>query len=135
MILTSNHTNLAASTIGRVKSVFFALGEAAQKKLYTAEYVPSSPGEWGLIFALLSLAHAAVGIRPNCHEMAHGATRRSRHHRTTGSVQMPHRAAVWAALRCCFRSATGFRSHNPLKPYREAYYGPEGQQCTKERKP
>jgi hypothetical protein len=74
MIFTSKYTNLTAPTAGRGKRGFFALGEAAQKKLYTAEYVPSSAGEPGLIFSLLSLPHAAVGIPPSLPGMAHSGT-------------------------------------------------------------
>jgi hypothetical protein len=66
-------------------------------------------------------------------QMAHSATVCAGHHCTIGSIQMPHRLAIWAALRCSFRSATGFRSHNLLKPFIKTNYGPSGQQCIKEK--
>jgi hypothetical protein len=134
MIFTSKYTNLTAPTAGRGKRGFFALGEAAQKKLYTAEYVPSSAGEWGLIFALLPLPHAPVGIPPNFSRMAHSATGCSGHHRTTGSVQTPQTRAARAT------SASGsLRPHglqmgnNRMKPYRKVNHGPRGQRCIKEK--
>jgi hypothetical protein len=74
MIRTSNYTNLTASITGRGKRGLFALGEVAQKKLYTAEYVPSSAGEPGLIFTLLPLPLAAAGFPLSLPGMAHSAT-------------------------------------------------------------
>ena len=72
MIRTSNYTNLTASITGRGKRGLFALGEVAQKRLY-AEHVPSSTGELGSIFSLLSLALAAVGVPSNFPRMSHSA--------------------------------------------------------------
>jgi hypothetical protein len=95
MLITSNYTNLPASITGRGKRGLFALGEVAQKKLYTAEHIPSSPGEWGLIFALLPLPHAGAEIPPSLPGMAHSATVRASRHLTTGSAQRPHRATAW----------------------------------------
>ena len=135
MIFTSKYTNLTAPTAGRGKRGFFALGAAAQKKLYTAEYVPSSAGEPGLIFSLLSLAHAAVGILPNCPEMGHSASVRSGHHRTIDTAQISHRVAVWAISACSTRSPVRPQSRNLLKPYRKVNYGPKDKQCTRERRP
>ena len=124
---------ISAPTAGSVKSGFLAPGEAAQKKLYTAEHVPSATREWGLIFTLLPLPHAAAEIPPNLPGMAHSATVGGGHHCTIDTAQISHRVAVWAALRCSFRSATEFRSHNLLKPFIKTNYGPSGQQCIKEK--
>ena len=66
-------------------------------------------------------------------DVSRRATVRACHHCTIGSIQMPHRLAIWAALRCSFRSATEFRSHNLLKPYIKTNHGPSGQQCIKEK--
>jgi hypothetical protein len=132
MIFTSKYTNLTAPTAGRGKRGFFALGEAAQKKLYTAEHVPSSPGEPGLFFPLLPLPHAAAGIPPSLPGVAHSAEVGGGHHCTIDTSQISHRVAVWAALRCSFRSATGFRPHNRLKPFIKTNYGPKGQPSTRE---
>ena len=66
-------------------------------------------------------------------EMPHSATVRGGHHCTIDTAQISHRVAVWAALRCSFRSATEFRSHNLLKPFIKTNYGPSGQQCIKEK--
>ena len=74
MIGTSVSICLPAPIAGIGKNGFFAPGEVAQKKLYTVEYVPSSPGEPGLIFTLLPLALAAGGILPSLPGMAHSAT-------------------------------------------------------------
>jgi len=132
MIGTSKNINFNASAFKSDESGFFARGEAAQEKLYTVEYVPSSPGEWGLFFALLSLPHAAAGILPNCPEMAHSATVRVSHHRTTGNCKTAHRSAVWAPLASGSLRAAGPQTRNLLKPIRKVNYGPKSQQCTKE---
>lgn len=96
MIIASKHINLTAPTAGRGKRGFFAPGEAGQKKLYRAEHVSSWPGEPGLIFTLLSLAHAAAEIPPIFPGTGHSATVRSGHHRTTGNCKTTHRRATWA---------------------------------------
>jgi hypothetical protein len=96
MLITSKYISLTVPTAGRGKRGFFALGEAAQKKLYRAEYVPSRPGPGALFFPLLSLPHAPVGIPPNCREMPHSATVCSGHHRTTGNSQSSLRQATCA---------------------------------------
>ena len=120
MIFTSKYTNLTAPTAGRGKRGFFALGEAAQKKLYTAEHIPSSPGEWGLIFALLPLPHAGVEIPPSLPGMAHGATARSGHHHPTGNCKISSRSATWATSACS--------SPRPPGSERETHRNPWGMQ-------
>ena len=105
------------------KSGFFAPGEAAQKKLYTAEHVPSSPGEPGLIFPLLPLPHAAAEIPSNLPGMAHSAAVGASHHCTTGIAQTAQRRATWAISACSTRSPNGTQTHNLLNPYRKVYYG------------
>jgi hypothetical protein len=87
--------NLTVPTTKSGKSGFFAEGEAAQKKLYTAEHIPSSAGEWGLIFTLLPLALAAGGILPSLPGMAHSATVGGGHHHPTGNCKPSHRQGVW----------------------------------------
>ena len=134
MIFTSKYISLTAPTTGRVKRGFFTLGEAAQKKLYAVEYVPSLPGEWGLFFTLLSLAHAAVGIAPICPEMGHSATVCSGHHCTIDTAQISHRVAVWAASASGSLRPVRPQSQNLLKPYGNVNYGLKGQQGTRERK-
>ena len=135
MIFTSEYTNLTAPTAGSGKSGFFTLGVAAQKKLYTAEHVPSSPVEWGLIFTLLPLPHAAAGILPSLPETGHRAAGNSGHHRTTGTAQTAHRRPTWATSASGSIRAGGLQWHILMKPYTKAYYGPKGQQGTKERRP
>ena len=120
MIRTSNYTNLTASITGRGKRGLFALGEAAQKKLYTAEHVPSSAGEWGLIFTLLPLALAAGGILPSLPGMAHSATVRAGHHHPTGNCKPSHRQGVWTT------STSG--SVRPPGSERETHRNPWGMQ-------
>lgn len=63
------------------------------------------------------------------------ATVRACHHRTIGGSQAAHRCENRAALRCSFRSATGLKVCNQMKPYGKIYYGPQCQHCTRERKP
>ena len=67
-------------------------------------------------------------------DMGHSATVRSRYHCPTGSVQMPHRAAVWATSASGSLRAAGFQSQNLMKPYRKVNYGPKCRQGTKERR-
>ena len=120
MIFTSKHITRFAPAFKSDESGFFARGEAAQKKLYTAEYVPSSPGEWGLIFSLLPLAHAAVGIPPSLPGMAHSATVRAGHHHPTGNCKPSHRQGVWTT------STSG--SVRPPGSERETHRNPWGMQ-------
>ena len=126
---------ISAPTAGSVKSGFLAPGEAAQKKLYTAEHVPSATREWGLIFTLLPLPHAAAGILPSLPETGHRAAGNSGHHRTTGTAQTAHRRPTWATSASGSIRAGGLQWHILMKPYTKAYYGPKGQQGTKERRP
>ena len=135
MIFTSKYISLTAPTTGRVKRGFFTLGEAAQKKLYAVEYVPSLPREWGLFFTLLSLAHAAAGIPPSLPGMPHSATIRVSRHCTTGDFQTPQRSPAWATSASGSLRSVGFKADNQLKPYRKAFYGPQCRQCTRERRP
>ena len=135
MIFTSKYTNLTAPTAGRGKRGFFALGEAAQKKLYTAEYVPSSAGEPGLIFSLLSLPHAAVGIPPSLPGMAHSGTVRAGHHHPTGNCKTAHRRPPWATSAGSSLRPVRPQSRNLLKPYRKVNHGLKDKQCTKEINP
>jgi hypothetical protein len=130
MIRTSNYTNLTASITGRGKRGLFALGEVAQKKLYTAEHIPSSPGERGLIFPLLPLPHAAVGIPPNFSRMAHSAAFRIGHHHTTGNQQASDRRPTWAASACGSLRRDGIKMANWLKSFQEIYIGPSGANIT-----
>ena len=125
MIRTSNYTSLTASITGRGKRGLFALGEVAQKKLYTAEHIPSSPGEWGLIFALLPLPHAGVEIPPSLPGMAHSATVRASRHGTTGNCKTAHRRLPWTASVRCLLRRDGIKMTNWLKSYREIFYGPK----------
>ena len=134
MIFTLN-INLTAPTAGRGKRGFFAPGEAAQKKLYTAEHVPSSPGELGLFFPLLPLAHALVGIPPNFPEMAHSAAFRSGHHRTTGNSQTTHRRAPWATSAGSLLGPDCIQTSNPLKSFPKNILWSQSQLCTKENEP
>ena len=106
------------------------MGGDCPEKVYMVEHIPSSPGEPGLIFTLLPLAHAATGIPPNLPGMAHSATRRSGQHRTTGNPQMAHRWAVWAPLRQGSLRRT--QVHNLIKTYPKGSLWPKSQQCTKE---
>jgi hypothetical protein len=133
MIFTSRHINISAPTAGRVKSGFFAGGEAAQEKLYTAEYVPSSAGEPGLFFTLLSLHHAGVEIPPSLPGMAHGATVRASRHCTTGNCKTAHRRLPWATSARMSLLPTGSKTTNWLKPYGKANYGRNEQLSSKER--
>jgi hypothetical protein len=125
MIFTSKYTNLTAPTFGRVKSGFLAPGEAAQKKLYTAEHVPSATREWGLIFTLLPLPHAGAEIPTNCREMPHSAAVGGGITVPQGPPPMAHRALTWANSTCSTRSPNGTQTHNLLNPYRKVYYGPK----------
>ena len=144
MIRTSNYTNLTASITGRGKRGLFALGEVAQKKLYTAEHIPSSSGEWGLFFTLLSLAHAAAGIPPSLPGMPHSATIRVSRHCTTGTAQTDHRCGSWAtsasgSLRSCSLQMGMKRIYNhPLCPEMRASLNGEqlnglSKRCTRNR--
>lgn len=117
----------------RVKSGFFALGEAAQKKLGMDGHVPSSPGEGALIFALLSLPHAGAEIPTNCREMAHSATVRVSHHCTAGNCKTAHRRLPWATSARMSLLPTGSKTTNWLKPYGKANYGRNEQLSSKER--
>ena len=135
MIRTSNYTNLTASITGRGKRGLFALGEVAQKKLYTAEYVPSSAGEPGLIFTLLPLPLAAAGFPLSLPGMAHSATVGGGHHRHTGNCKPSHRHVTWAISACSTRSPVRPQSQNLMKPLRKVNYGPQCRQGTKERRP
>ena len=135
MIRTSKYTNLTASITGRGKRGLFALGEVAQKKLYTAEHIPSSSGEWGLFFTLLSLAHAAAGIPPNFPRMAHSVVFRIGHHHTTGDLQSAHRLESWAASTRNLSQVTGWPARAKLiEMVAKCKIWPQGQQCTRERK-
>ena len=133
MIFTSKYISLTAPTTGRVKRGFFTLGEAAQKKLYAVEYVPSLPREWGLFFTLLSLAHAAAGIPPSLPGMPHSATIRVSRHCTTGDFQTPQRSPAWATSVGGSIRAGGTQSRNLMKPYGKANYGRNEQLSSKER--
>ena len=126
---------ISAPTTGSVKSGFLAPGEAAQKKLYMAEHVPSATREWGLIFTLLPLPHAAAGILPSLPETGHRAAGNSGHHRTTGTAQTAHRRPTWATSASGSIRAGGLQWHILMKPYTKAYYGPKGQPGTRERRP
>jgi hypothetical protein len=130
MRYTSIHITSAVSPDGSVKSGFFALGEVAQKKLYTAEYVPSSAGELGLFFPLLSLPHAPVGIPPNFSRMAHSAAFRIGHQHTTGNQQASDRRPTWAASACGSLRRDGIKMANWLKSFQEIYIGPSGANIT-----
>ena len=135
MIEISQHITYAMFPDVSGESGFLAEGEAAPKKLYTAEHIPSSPGEGALFFPLLSLPHAAAGIPSICREMAHSATVHAGHHCTTGTAQTLHRRATWATSACSSLRPGGIKAHNLMKPFREAYYGPKSQPGTRERKP
>jgi hypothetical protein len=126
MRYTSIHITSAVSPDGSVKSGFFALGEVAQKKLYTAEHIPSSPGEWGLIFALLPLPHAGVEIPPSLPGMAHGATIHASHHCSTGNCKMSRRLTTWAPLHLQLPGpGLGLRKGNLSKSMEIQFYGPK----------
>jgi hypothetical protein len=126
---------ISAPTAGSVKSGFFAPEKAAQERLYAAEHVPSATREWGLIFTLLPLPHAAAGILPSLPETGHRAAGNSGHHRTTGTSQTAHRRPTWATSASGSIRAGGLQWHILMKPYTKAYYGPKGQPGTRERRP
>jgi hypothetical protein len=132
MLSISKHIIFATPTAGSVESGFSAPGEVAQKKLYAAEHVPSWPGELGLIFTLLSLALAPVGIPLSFPGPSHYGPVRRGHHHPPGTPKRAHRRTAQAALRCSFRTATGHEVHNPLKSFPKNILWPQGQQYTKE---
>ena len=134
MIFTLN-INLTAQTAGRGKRGFFAPGEAAQKKLYTAEHVPSSAGAGALIFTLLPLAYAAAEIPLNFSRMADSAAFRSGHHRSAGSVQTTHRRAPWATSAGSLLGPDCIQTSNPLKSFPKNILWSQSQLCTKENEP
>jgi hypothetical protein len=127
--------NLTSSITKSGKSGFFAEGEAAQKKLYTAEHIPSSAGEPGLIFSLLPLPHAAVGIPPSLPGIAHSATVCASRHHPTGDCKMSRRLTTWATSACSSLSPGGTQTHNLMNPYRKVNYGLKDKQLARERKP
>jgi hypothetical protein len=135
MIGTSVSICLPAPIAGIGKNGFFAPGAAAKKKLYTAEYAPSSAGERGLIFALLPLPHAGAEISPSFHGTAHGATIRVSRHCTTGDFQTPQRSPAWATSASGSIRAVRPQSRNLMKPYKKVNYGLKDKQSTRERKP
>jgi hypothetical protein len=122
MIFTSRHINISAPTAGRVKSGFFAGGEAAQEKLYTAEYVPSSAGEPGLFFTLLPLPHAGVEIPPSLPGMAHSATVCASRHHPTGDCKMSRRLTTWATSTSGSVRPDGFKMAGWLKINKKSFY-------------
>jgi len=132
MIFTSKYTNLNALTTGSGKSGFFALGMAAQKKLYTVEYDPSSPG-WGApIFPLLPLPYAPAGIPPSFPEMAHSGTVSYGYLRTTGNCNMTHSRATSVTAVCSSFRRT--QVHNLMNTYPKGSLWPKSQLCTREKK-
>ena len=135
MMGTSVSICLPAPIAGSGKSGFSALGVAAQEKLYTAEYVPSSPGEWGLIFTLLPLPHAAAGILPSLPETGHRAAVGSGHHCPIGNCKISSRPAPWASSTRSSLRPGGSQIGNLMKPLRKVNYGPQCRQGTRERRP
>jgi len=131
MIFTSKYISLTAPTAGRGESGLFASGKAAQKKLYTAEHIPSSPGEGALFFPLLPLPHAAAEIPSNLPGMAHSATVGGGHHCPIGNCKISSRSAPWASSTRSSLRPGGSQMGNLMKPYRKVNHGPIGQLCTK----
>ena len=132
MIRTSKYTNLTASITGRGKRGLFALGEVAQKKLYTPEHIPSATREPGPFFTLLPLPHAAVGIPPSLPGIAHSATVCASHHYPTGDFQTSLRRATSATSARSLPRPIRSQSQNLLKPYRKVKYGLKDKQSTRE---
>ena len=63
------------------------------------------------------------------------ATVRAGHHSTTGSVQIPQRAAVWVTSAGSSLRPVRPQSRNLLKPYTKVNHGLKDKQCTKEINP
>ena len=115
---------LSTPFIKSEKSGFFTWGKAAQENYIWRPYSLSLTCDLALIFPLLPLPHAPVGILPNCPEMAHRATVRASRHCTAGDCKPSHRHAVWAASAPSSLRPIRPQSRNLLKPYRKVNYGP-----------
>ena len=135
MLITSQHINFFAPTSESEESGFFAEGGDAQKKLYTAEHIPSSPGEGALFFPLLPLPHAPAGIPPSLPGMAHSATVGGGHHCPIGNCKISSRSAPWASSTRSSLRPGGSQIGNLMKPLRKVNYGHQCRQGTKEYEP
>ena len=135
MIFTSKYISLTAPTSGGEKKGFLALGEGAQKKLCAVAYSPSLAREGALFLPNLPPPMHRLEFPLSFHGTAYGATIRVSRHCTTGDFQTPQRSPAWATSASGSIRAVRPQSRNLLKPYRKAYYGPNGQQCTRKKSP
>jgi hypothetical protein len=122
MIFTSQYISLAAPTSGGVKKGFFAEGEAVQKKTMCGGPYPSHAGGGGAVFPKFATPMHRLEFLPSLPGMAHSATVRACHHRTTGNCKTAHRRPPWTTSACGSLRPDGFKMANWLKINKKSFY-------------
>jgi hypothetical protein len=76
---------------------------------------------------IATIHRAPVGIPSSLPILAHTATVRAGHHRTTGNCKSPRSGATWATSACSSLRLIGQRAGNSSKYMGNAQYGPQGE--------